>query len=200
MAERLAPGTYDVVVDGSWCGKINNERQTPYIDIRFIEEETGNYCYARQFLSEKAWPHTEKALKILGWDPAERDYRFSEIDQVHDDDGAVVDPSALNGAEATIVVEEDSYEADGETRVTTKVKWINQRGGAPRRRELPAGERADFLKGLRKQVMSQGAAAPKRERAKPPANDRSERLRQAAADGANRQRGGDEYDFDDIPF
>ncbi|HEX5137384.1 MAG TPA: hypothetical protein VFY93_10445 [Planctomycetota bacterium] len=181
MSHEYGIGEYEVEVCGSWVGQSSGDSRTPYVEIAF----NGEYgvISVRKYLTEKAYPYTEKDLVTLGWTPREHGYEFEELHQIEDDDGRVTKPSAILGARCRIKTKQEAWTNEkGEERVSVKIQFINPIG--PRRQELPADERTKLLAGLRKNAIAWSGKPPAKPAPKP--DDRKARTQKAAQEGAAR--------------
>lgn len=168
---------YLVDVTSSYCKEVG-EKNTPLVEVHFLDPESGGTAKKSLWLTEKAFEHTAKALALMGWDPQEKGYRFEELDTGFD--------TPIKGAHVEIVViEELEYNGD---RVFPQVKWINDPdggGGVPQER-MQAGEAKTFADRVRKSL---GVDA------------RTQRVKTAVQDHADAHKPpAEDYDFDDIPF
>ncbi len=191
--------TYPVVCTGTVLGEFKTN--TPYVEYSFEHQEHPEYRIScRRALTEKSFSFVEKELReALGWDPQKKNWEFEQLNT-----GA---ESPCAGVKCSIVVEEEEY--DGKLRA--RVVFVNGEGGGPRERlsEDKAKSVADRIRGaIRRGPRSSAPASSPKPAAKPPSGppaSRTDRVRQAAGEGAARARGepaagGGDYDFDDIPF
>ena len=67
MADKIeVDSTFDGTVSFVGYGRLENAKQTPYIEFVCTDGESGKVAYGKMFCSEKALPYTVKKLKALG--------------------------------------------------------------------------------------------------------------------------------------
>lgn len=122
-SDYLSDGVFDPArVVGSWLGTTRSGKER--VEIAF--EYEGQRAVYHGYLTDKAWPYTEDALKNLGWNPADHDYDLSQLN-----DG---DKSALVGMTAHIEVKVETWvRDDGTEGQMSKVAWINEVGSEGKR-------------------------------------------------------------------
>lgn len=131
------------------------------LGVDIIQASTGTWQLAIKFaddafeemtaylsLTERAMGNTNKALGVLGFDPATDDYANIEGEN-----------STLIGKTATCVCANETYK--GVTRL--KIKWINSADG-PQRKEVDQGEKDRMLARLK---TTYGGGAPAKPEAFP---------------------------------
>jgi len=147
----MQPGTYRGVVTSTDLAKTKSGKEQ--IAIRF-QFENGESLSWYGFFTEAAFRMTEKALDALGWNPADNDYRFHELN------GTTV----LNGAEADCVVEVETTDDYG---TQTRIRWVNRVGGGMVER-MEEDEAARFAAEIRKKCIAwKGAGGGSRPSARP---------------------------------
>jgi len=199
------PGDWPAYVLEAYLGK-SAKKGTPELRILFqCSDEHGPKVWAYRYFTDGTAEYLVKELKAMGWDPAEHDYDFDQLETVRDPEtNAIVRDSALCGTWVSIVVKEEEYE--GKTQ--TKVAFINS---ATVREEMPAEERKTFLADLRKRMIAVGGAPKKAKQPngkKPPpspaAQAQKERVKQAVEDHSEKHGGSTpppaDDDWDDIRF
>ena len=149
-----------------------------YVAIRFqLSEYVHLEVWAKRFLTPNAMQYTLDDLRKLGW---------------QGDD--LADIQGLNANEVEIVVAHEKYEdRDGNERVTSVVKWINEIGRAPSIKNTVAADKLKaFAASVRGEVVAhkQAAGAPKNNGAPPQQQRRSYQAPQGGTGGGN----------DDLPF
>lgn len=103
-------GRFVAKVTAAELGQVDNENQTPYVQMNFDTDEGS--ITGRVWLSEAAFERSLKVLKdCFGFDG-----NFENLDPIVDQ-------------ECSITTEFEEYEKDGETKKSLRVKWINPKGG-----------------------------------------------------------------------
>ena len=98
---------------------------TPFVQLNF-ETDEGSLS-GRVYFSEKAF---ERSLGVLK-EAFAFDGNFENLDQI-------------KGQECSITTELESYESNGETKESLRVKWINPKGGP----QMEAGARQSLAQRL----------------------------------------------------
>src|SRR5204862_6633451 len=126
-----------------------------------------------------AWETTEKALRALGWDPAEHDYQLDALNP-HDPYD-----TPIKGAEAQLVLE---HEDDNEGGQRIRIRWVNSLGGGLVVKErMEAGEATAFSQNLRARLIAQKGPQQRRPApARPAASPASSRTATATRPPAAR--------------
>ncbi len=127
MSERFSNGTYPAVVVGSALLE-PTKNGTDQIAIEFEltdEEYAGKRITAYKYFSEKATKYTMEALRICGW---------------NGDDLAADPLPGIAGTEVSLVLENEEYEGE----VNTKVKYINRPGGVGMGSPMSDGQKKAF--------------------------------------------------------
>lgn len=114
----LNDGTYDpATVVGSWLGKTKSGKER--VEIAF--EYEGQRAIYHGYLTDKAWPYTEEALKNLGWNPADHDFNIERLNEG--------ERSEICGNDAQIEVKVETWvRDDGSEGRMSKVSWVNPCG------------------------------------------------------------------------
>jgi hypothetical protein len=147
-------GTYRARPVAAALGKAGTGNEQVAIEFEFLDGQGGGITYFGSF-TEKAVPHTLKALRTAGW---------------RGDD--LADLSSVGGEtapEVFLVIENETYEG----RTTAKVKWVNSTGGLALKDPLDADSARAFAAKMRGTVLAhnKGAgvrATPSRGGALPP--------------------------------
>lgn len=201
----IQPGRYIGTVTSSCLGRAGNGTEQIAIgfDVHLGVDQQSVPMTWYGFFTDRALETTTKALRVLGWDPDERDYRFDELNPADPYD------TPIKGAEAQLVLE---HEEDGEGGQRIRIRWVNSpNGGLVVKERMDAGAAAEFSQTLRSRLLAQrgpqtprrAPPAPTRPAASPtprsPTNTRpaAPPARPAAAPVAPPA---DDVSFDDIPF
>ena len=113
--------------------------QWPSLAIQFeyeSEEGARKTITDYRYFTDKALPYTEAALRTLGWDPIEHSWDIQSM----------LDTRAIVGAEASLVIEPETYE--GKTRL--KVKFVDAVGGMGKKADVEIV--SDFTRALQKKL------------------------------------------------
>lgn len=189
--------TFLVTVTKSFTGELSTG--TAYIHVYFADDQ-GNYQQKKLWLTDKGWEQTEKALKLLGWDPEDNEFAFSQLNEG--------EASPIVGAACQIVVVETRDQNDRD-KVWSEVAWVNPPDGGGPVERMDKREAVSFEKRVRKQLGLRKGRKPASSGPSGGDRTRKEQIKQAAGEGARRQGGGggdtdesddEDYDFDDIPF
>src|SRR5262245_12579919 len=199
----IQPGRYMGTVTSSCLGRAGNGTEQIAIgfDVHLGVEQQSVPMTWYGFFTDRAWETTEKALRALGWDPAEHDFRLDELNPQ--------DPyeTPIKGAEAQLVLE---HEDDGEGGQRIRIRWVNSpNGGLVVKERMEAGEASAFSQNLRARLIAQRGPQQKRPVSRPPAapaaraatatapRPAAPAARPAPAPAAPPP---DDVNFDDIPF
>lgn len=201
----IPPGRYQATVTASALGKaqMGSEQLAIGLDVHLGDEAQSQPMTWYGYFSDKAWPITEKALKALGWNPAEHDFRLDELNPAEPTE------TPLKGAECTVVIEDDPTESDPDRVV---VRWINGSGGGIALKERMDGATASAFTGsLRSRLIAQAGpgavkTAPRPAAARPAAAKPA--TKPAAAHpvlgkpiaGVDPATASSDVTFDDLPF
>lgn len=126
-------------------------------DWRFTVSSTGSEQLAVSFqleagdtltwwgsFSDKALPHTMKALRAMGW-------RGTDLAELDNHGGG------LDGQQVELVVEESEYQG----RVSPKVRWVNSLGGISTAKGVDAGGMRAFSARMRSKIAAlEGGSRP----------------------------------------
>jgi hypothetical protein len=160
----------------------SGQKGTPCIAVVF-EDEAGQRITYYGYLTDAALEYTVRALETMGWKPAEHDWR---VDVLNDTD-------LLVGNLVEIVVEEEEYEG----KVRSKVRFVNEIGGAMGER-MPPDEAVVFATDLRARILtSKGPSPSKSPGAKPPPRRPAPPARQPVPADPGPV---DDFNLDDVPF
>ena len=201
----IQPGRYMGTVTSSCLGRAGNGTEQIAIgfDVHLGVDQQSVPMTWYGFFTDRAWETTEKALRALGWDPAEHDYQLDALNP-HDPY-----ETPLKGAQAQLVLE---HEDDGEHGQRIRIRWVNSVGGGLVVKErMEAGEATAFSQNLRAKLIAQKGpqqrrpAAPARPVAAPAAARTATAPRPSApatrpAPAAVPASQPADVDFDDIPF
>lgn len=148
------------------------------------------------YFTDITWERTCESLGHLGWNAAERGYKFDELNGTE----------ILVGQQAEIVVEtEQSNQVDdrGDPVVRSKVRWVNRLGGALGIKErMSDADAAQASQTLRQRILAwKGPGQPTRAQPARPAARAPAPARRPAPQRAGPAPGTQAgIDFDDIPF
>ena len=89
------------------------EKNTPCLSLKWEVKVDGEHVYSSHWLTDAAFPYTMKLLtEVLGWDAG---------DDLNDWNGT----GNFVGMECDLVLAEEEYNG----KVSTKVKFVNRKGG-----------------------------------------------------------------------
>ncbi|MCE9637712.1 MAG: hypothetical protein K8T90_18590 [Planctomycetes bacterium] len=201
----IQPGRYIGTVTSSCLGRAGNGTEQIAIgfDVHLGVDQQSVPMTWYGFFTDKAWETTEKALRALGWDPAEHDYQLDALNPQDPYD------TPIKGAEAQLVLE---HEDDGEGGQRIRIRWVNSvNGGLVVKERMDPGTAAEFSQTLRSRLIAQrGPQTPRRSAptpTRPPAGPPPSRTAVAPrSPGPARPAPApappppDDVNFDDIPF
>lgn len=201
----IQPGRYIGTVTSSCLGRAGNgtEQLAIGFDVHLGADQQSFPMTWYGFFTDRAWETTEKALRALGWDPADHDYQLEALNPVDPYD------TPIKGVEAQLVLE---HEDDGEGGQRIRIRWINAvNGGLAVKERMEAGEATAFSQSLRARLIAQKGPqqrrpAPARPAASAPASHTATATATRPAAPANRPgptapaAAPADVDFDDIPF
>ena len=171
---RLTAGTHEVEVRSVALGTTGSGKEQ--IGIEFANEAGDSITWYGYFHTDGAYKYTCKILLLLGWDPVTHRWAMEKL----------VDEGAINGAKASIEVEDEEYQG----KTTAKVKWINLPGSSGMRNKMDKTDAERFAERLRRRYMGD---APKIKTA--------DEFREDAAKGEGPEMGpDDDFNLDSVPF
>jgi hypothetical protein len=201
----IQPGRYIGTVTSSCLGRAGNGTEQIAIgfDVHLGVDQQSVPMTWYGFFTDKAWETTERALKALGWDAHEHDYRLDALNPA--------DPyeTPIKGAEAQLVLE---HEDDGEGGQRIRIRWVNSlNGGLVVKERMDPATAAEFSTTLRARLIAQKGPQQQRRPAAParPAAAPAARTATAPRPAAPTSRSApapaaappqDDMDFSDIPF
>lgn len=203
----IQPGRYLGTVTSSCLGRAGNgtEQLAIGFDVHLGVDQQSVPMTWYGFFTDKAWETTERALRALGWEPSEHDYRLDELNPADPYD------TPIKGAQAQLVLE---HEDDGEGGQRIRIRWVNSvNGGLVVKERMDPGTAAEFSQTLRSRLIAQrGPQTPRRAAPPPtrpaaaPAPSRTPIAPRATVPARPAPAPGpaappvDDVNFDDIPF
>jgi len=163
---QIQPGTYPCVVKSSVLIPPKEQGAQYQIAVQVGVDvpcegggtESVDWTYFASF-SDNSYPtFIEKMLKELGWDPAEHNYAFDELN--------AGDNSPLVGREAKAVFQMDTY--NGQSKI--KLRFLNGTRGAfvPKEQMAPADAKA-FAATMRARLIAKNGPASRQAASRAPA-------------------------------
>jgi hypothetical protein len=200
----IQPGRYVGTVTSSCLGRAGNgtEQLAIGFDVHLGVDQQSVPMTWYGFFTDRAWETTEKALRALGWDPAEHDFQLDALNPADPYD------TPLRGAEAQLVLE---HEDDGEGGQRIRIRWVNAvNGGLAVKERMEPGEASAFSQNLRARLIAQKGpqqrrpAAPARPASAPSGRSATATAPRSAAPAPRSApapaAAPADVDFDDIPF